>query len=107
MWRPGKHLGREEARGHHRPAGDFISRVAASPQGRDLVEVRLTLAEDFEVLVFMAYGPDRERVRLARSIGDEGSATLRLHTGQGWGPSRERTKLGRGDEVVLYIRYLV
>jgi len=106
VWRSGPELEKEWAGPARRPAGDYISEVHCRRVDRDVIEYRINLDADFEFVSFVVFGPDRDRVRIGRTqnVGDELAVRF---CAPSYGQSSEETQLlGRGDEVVLYARFV-
>lgn len=104
-WRMGPELEKECDGPAPRPPGDYISEVHCRRVDRDVIEYRLKLDADFKMLAFVVIGPDRERVRIGRIPDGAGELAICFYS-PSYGKSRESQRLGRGDEVVLYARFL-
>ncbi len=103
IWRPGRDL--EAALNGVEPPGpgEFLREIRCRRAAQDRVEYQLELAYSFDVLVFFAFGPEQDRVRIARSADGPEGEVVRFTT-ESWGPPEERADLQAGKTLSLFVR---
>lgn len=103
LWRPGSDLETALAGQNPPGPGEFFRQIDCRRAAADRVEYRVELRYSFDVLVFVAFGPERDRVRLARRADGPEGEVLRFTTAA-WGPAEEQAELIAGSVVSLFVR---
>ena len=103
IWRAGPDL--DAAMNGPEPPGpgEFFREIRCRRAGRDRVEYEIELAYSFDVLVFIPFGPEQDRVRLARRADGPEEEVVRFTT-ESWGPEAERADLRAGQTISLFVR---